>query len=330
MTDPILKSHWERYKAHVELDLDTVKRLVAPYSTEIITEIQWLSEGCANTNYKISFEGRAPVVLRLYTREKSALAREVSLYRLLIDKIPVPLPLYEDDSCSKFDLPYAIMTWVNGTLMRELILSGDAGAIHDCAFEAGRYLNQIRKITFEQGGFFQADLSVRPFEKQEEYQPFVFGLLDDGIVKNSLGNKLHQITALWVQRHMELLPAKQESNLTHGDFDPANILVQNVNGHWKITAILDWEFAFAGTYFLDMGLFLRYSHKLPNCYEQGFINGIESEHFKLPQTWKAQAKLMDLLCLLNLLHYNPNEARPNLNRDVVALIANTTATNYEF
>ncbi len=214
--------------------------------------------------------------------------------------------------------------------MREVILSGDAQAIYDCAFEAGRYLNQLRKITFEQGGFFQADLSIRPFEKQEEYQPFVLDLLNDAIVQNSLGQQLHQSTTLWLQKHMALLPDKQESNLTHGDFDPANILVENINGHWKITAILDWEFAFAGTYFLDMGLFLRYAHKLPRCYEEGFISGIESEQFKLPPTWKVQAKLMDLLCLLNLLHYNPAEERPNLNRDVVGLIAKTTESHDEF
>ena len=116
MTDPILKSHWERYKAHVELDFDTVTQLIAPYSIKKITDIQWLSDGCANTNYKISFEDSAPLVLRLYIREKSALAREIALYHLLTNKIPVPLPLYADDSCTKIAFPYAIMTWANGTL----------------------------------------------------------------------------------------------------------------------------------------------------------------------------------------------------------------------
>lgn len=52
---PILKSHWERYKAHVSLDVATAQQLIAPYSTETISDIQWLSEGCANTNYKITF-----------------------------------------------------------------------------------------------------------------------------------------------------------------------------------------------------------------------------------------------------------------------------------
>jgi hypothetical protein len=92
--DPILKSHWERYKAHVSLDLVTAQKLIAPYSTEAITELQWLSEGCANTNYKITFDNQKSVVLRIYTREKSALARETALHRLLKGTIPLPQFLY--------------------------------------------------------------------------------------------------------------------------------------------------------------------------------------------------------------------------------------------
>ena len=81
MNDPILKSHWERFKAHVVLDLPTVKKLIAPYTSASIETIQWLSEGCANTNYKIIFTNQQPpVVLRIYTREKSALGQAVGAW----------------------------------------------------------------------------------------------------------------------------------------------------------------------------------------------------------------------------------------------------------
>ena len=327
MNDPILKSHWERFKAHVVLDLPTVKKLIAPYTSASIETIQWLSEGCANTNYKISFTNQQPpVVLRIYTREQSALKREVALHSLLKDKVPVPAPLYKDDSCNIFEHPYTIMQWMDGFLMRDVILSGDKAAIYDCAFEAGRYLNQLRQDTFTEGGFFQEQLKIRPFDHSETYQPFVLGLLKDDVVQESLGDHLLQAVSTWVNHHLTYFPTEHNANLTHGDFDPANMLVKQNNGHWKITAILDWEFAFSGTYFLDMGMYLRYAHKLPSDYEQGFIAGIESNGFKLPSNWKLQAKLMDLLCLLHLLHYNPIESRPNLNHDVVALITHTIKT----
>ena len=91
MKDAIFKSHWERAQSHVVLDVDTAQRLLSPYSREPITNIQLLSDGCANTNYKISFKSDivAPVVLRLYAREKTALMREITLYRILAEKLPV-------------------------------------------------------------------------------------------------------------------------------------------------------------------------------------------------------------------------------------------------
>ena len=328
MKDAIFKSHWERAQSHVVLDVDTAQRLLSPYSREPITNIQLLSDGCANTNYKISFQSDivAPVVLRLYAREKSALMREITLYRMLAEKLPVPKPLYEDTSCTVFKHPYAIVTWIEGTLMRNVILSGDEKAIHDCAFEAGLYLNHLRQMTFKQSGFFQDDLTITPFHESEKYQPFILTLLQNAIVKESLGDSLHHPVLAWIEQHLNLFPDERNANLVHGDFDPANILVKQINGQWKITAILDWEFAFAGSYGFDMGTFLRYAHKLPACYEQGFIDGVEADGFKLSLNWKTQVKLMDLLFLLQLLHDNPIKSRPKLNHDVLALITHTIKT----
>ncbi len=119
------------------------------------------------------------------------------------------------------------------------------------------------------------------------------------------------------------MPDKNNANLTHADYDPANILVRQIGDKWKIAAILDWEFALASTYLLDMGMMLRYSHRLPDYYEESFIAGIQSKGFQLPSQWKKQAKLMDLLCLLQLTQFNPVAERPNLNRDVVSLIADS-------
>jgi aminoglycoside phosphotransferase (APT) family kinase protein len=147
--------------------------------------------------------------------------------------------------------------------------------------------------------------------------------LQDRVVKESLGDSLLTAVKDLVRVNTNLLPDKMEANLTHADYDPANILVKQISGRWKITSILDWEFSFAGTYLMDMGMMLRYSHKLPVCYENRFLEGIQSNGFRLPLNWKKQAKLMDLLCLLQLAHYNAASERPKLNRDVVSLITNT-------
>lgn len=321
MDVPILKSHWERFKAHVDLDIATATHLLAPYTKDIIDQLVLLSEGCANTNYKVTFKNnRLPVVIRIYMREKSALSREIAIHKLVADKIPVPVHLYSNDECIDYPYPYSIMEWVNGTLMREVILKKNEEAITSCAYEAGLYLNIMRQLKLSHGGFFQNGLTIRPFNNDEEYLPYVLNLLKDPIVKESLGNDLLNAVSYLVNTNATLLPDDHNANLTHADYDPANILVTQVDGKWKIAAILDWEFAYAGTYLLDIGLALRYSHRIPAYYENSFIAGIQANGFQLPTTWKKQAKLMDLLCLLQLAHYNPITERPKLNRDVVSLI----------
>ncbi len=256
-------------------------------------------------------------------REKSALRREITIHRLVANAIPVPEYYYSDDSCQTYPYAYSIIEWVDGTLMREIVLSKNEQAICEIVFEAGQYLEILRKIKFDKGGFFDEKLSVRPFAQEEKYLPFSLNLLQDNIVKDSLGDSLLDSVCTLVEQNAHLLPDLDNANLTYGDYDPANIMVKNFNGTWKIAAILDWEFSFSGTYLLDMGLMLRYSHKLPKYYEDKFVEGVTSNGHQLPTTWKKQAKLMDLLCLLQLAHYNPYPERPKLNHDVVSLITNT-------
>ncbi len=324
MKEPILKAHWERYQAHVDVDLKTATQLLLPYTNHSIDQLILLSEGCANTNYKVTFKNNnPPVVIRIFVREKSALAREVALHNLVDSKIPVPTHFYDNDQCDIYPYPYAILEWIDGVMMREVILTKDEAAISDCAFEAGHYLNILRQIKFPYGGFFQKGLEIRPFDKEEEYLPYVLNILQDKIVKESLGESLRAKVVDLVNSNQNLLSNNKDANLTHADFDPANMIVKKTEGKWKIAAILDWEFSFSGTYLLDIGMMLRYSHKLPQCFESQFIAGIQKEGFILPPLWKKQAKLMDLLCLLQLAHYNPFTERPKMNEDVISLIADT-------
>lgn len=324
--EPVLKIHWERFQAHVDLDVSAAQRLLIPYTHEPIAALSLLSEGCANTNYKVTFvSGRMPVVLRIYVRERSALQRELDVHRRVADSIPVPRHLYVDKTGMFYDFPYAVMEWIDGKMMRDLVLEGNEAAIEMCMLEAGRYLSVLRQIKFSKGGFFEPNLQVRPFYQEEEYLPYVSCLLQETLIKERLGNELHQALQQLIFNNASLLPAKDPANLSHGDYDPANILVRQVGGHWKIASILDWEFSFAGSYLLDIGTMLRYSHKLPSCYEQKFIEGIERFGKPLPKTWKKQVKLMDLICLLQLIYYNPLVERPNLNEDVVSLIRHTVS-----
>lgn len=324
MDIPLLKSHWERFKAHVDINHEMATDLLRPFTVDPIERIILLSDGCANTNYKIEFKtNHLPIVLRIYVREKSAAFSELKIHQLVENIIPVPKHLYLGKERPDFHYPYSVMEWVEGKNMRDVIMTKDEKSISECLFEAGVYLDKFRNIKFNHGGFFDENFNIRPFNQEEEYLPFVLNMLKDKIVIESLGENLHLAVTQLVNNNANILPNEDEASLTHADYDPSNMLVKQVNGKWKISAILDWEFSFAGTYLLDIGMMLRYSHRLPACYEEKFIEGIQSSGHVLPKEWKKQSKLMDLLCLLQLAHYNPHSERPKLNRDVVSLIADT-------
>lgn len=112
-------------------------------------------------------------------RDKSALQREVAIHRLVENRIPVPSHLYADNLCSIYEYPYAILEWIEGKLMREIILTKNETAICACAYDAGKYLNELRNIKFMHRRFFSESslsdssledtLKMRPFDKEEEY-----------------------------------------------------------------------------------------------------------------------------------------------------------------
>ena len=58
--------------------------------------------------------------------------------------------------------------------------------------------------------------------------------------------------------------------LVHGDFKPANVLVDETG----LTAVLDWEFAHAGTRLADVGQMLRFPESLPPGFVETFLDAL--------------------------------------------------------
>lgn len=328
ISNDILKINWERFLTHNDMGIRTIQKLIEPFSTDKILSYKFLSNGCANFNYKVNFQDRDPVALRIFARDKCALGREFFIHKLVEQHIPVPKIQYSDNGCQLISYPYAVTEYIDGPLMRSVLLDGDFESTLPAIEEAGAIISKLSSIKFDKGGFFQENGDIIPFEKQEEYIPFAMMRLNEEIIIDSIGNTLKNKTISLIHEYESCIPPVNEANLTHADFDPANLLIRLSNDTSKIASVLDWEFAFSGTYYMDIGTMIRYSHKLPSEYERAFINGFESNNIHLPTDWKKKAKLMDLICLLNLLYYNPKNERPIMNYDVSSLIT-YTIDNFE-
>ena len=142
-------------------------------------------------------------------------------------------------------------------------------------------------------------------------------------MKSAIGKELTNQLFSFTQEHICYFPEQNTENLTHADFDPSNMLVKKISNRYEVSAILDWEFAFSGTYLFDVGLFIRYSHRLPEDYERKFIEGVIGENKPLAANWKKSSKLLDILSLLSILDSNSSIDRPNLTQDIIALLKHT-------
>lgn len=181
-----------------------------------------------------------------------------------------------------------------------------------CTALAGQVLATMHSFIFEQQGFFNDDLSVTPMPPEYDSMTFARRCIEQ--------LNLPQWHAVF-ERHHRFFDDSNIATLTHADFDPGNLLVQQTDGQWHITAILDWEFAFAGHLLFDIGVFLRFAHTLPSCYQKGFIEGFTQQGGQLPEDWPLACKLYDALFLLDLLCTNSKTQRPTMIKEATSLLA---------
>lgn len=312
----ILKSQWEKYSDPIALNLKQLGLLVAAYTRSPLENITLLSDGCANSNYKITFsDNHPPLCLRLYQRDQAALRRELFLHQIVEAKIPVPTFLYTDASCQLMDVPYALLSWVGGMPLRHLLLQDAFVNLELVLQQAATYLSTLASVTYPQGGFFSDNGRIQPFTPQEDLLTFGKSCLETPSISSYLGAPLcTQITHILADNHC-LLPPMKPANLTHGDFDASNILIKHTHGNWHITALLDWEFSFAGSFYFDMGTFLRYRDLLPPSFCHNFIVSLK-ERMEIDDRWPQIISLCDTVNLLSVLHASSLKQRPNVFADI--------------
>jgi thiamine kinase-like enzyme len=131
--------------------------------------------------------------------------------------------------------------------------------------------------------------------------------------------QLHHISTLFEQ-YGRFFPDNTYRSLVHADYDPSNILIGKIEGRWKITAILDWEFAFSGSWLCDVSNMLRYAHQMRPKFKESFWQGVTDSGMILPSDWQITVDLLNLFSLLDCLAYADPRARPRQCLDVKELI----------
>ncbi len=202
--------------------------------------------------------------------------------------------------------------------------TGSDDDIVACAYDLGAVLARIGTYTFSQTGFFGPGLTIAESlgDGPASYLNGIEQYLQLDRVRQRLGEEEAEHLELFVKDQAEHLAELSATPvLVHADFKGINVLMQQRAQCWKVAAVLDWEFAFAGTPLFDIGNMLRYEKLYPPAFEAEFIRGFRDHGGVLPTNWKKLIKLLDLLNLCEFL--NAETPEPAMSEEVKGLITNT-------
>lgn len=317
-----MEENWGRRHDFVTLEDGRIADLLQPvFPGKSVVSAQLLTEGHCNTNYKIQISGLDDAfVLRLYIRDRAACQKDRDIFNLVQDRVPIAELLYAN---SEAEVPYAVMKWVDGVLLSDVLASGEALAIAECAYAAGTTLATIGTHTFPRAGFFGPGLVIaEPFDTDTLFLDTLDLFLFKGSASQQLGEALTQRLWQFATDHADEAAIMQGTPvLVHSDYKGINLLMRQERAGWRTAAVLDWEFALAATPLFDIGNMLRHERDYPAIFATRFINGYQDNGGQLPTGWKKAAKLIDLLALCEFLS---KPARANaLTQEVTGLIVET-------
>jgi len=296
-----LRENWTRGVPLLNLSVNEVGTLCEPaFPGQGVVECTEARGGLVNTNLRVCLSGRdEPILLRLYTRDPTQAHKEWALNRLTADaSVPVPRFLHFAESNPVTGHPYVLMEWVEGVRLETLVGSTEPGRLADLGRGVGAALATIHAITFPTYGFLDDQLNVAtPITMGSDgLVAFLRHCLVEGRGRERLDAETVHTLLTFAEAEGPLLDTWNGAPcLSHSDFGGSNLLIQQAaDGKWVVAAVLDWEFAFSGTPFFDLGNLLRPPLGAVPGFECGVIAGYRAAGGTLPPQWKRLSLLTDL------------------------------------
>ena len=283
---------------------------------------QPLTSGLRNTNYRLEIEGRpSPLVLRLYVADAATCSREAAVLAAVSGRIPAPRVLYSAPAARP---PYALLEWLEGEPLDGVLRDCDAATAVELARACGAALAAIHETRFPAPGFLGPEMRVvRPMP---DWAPTVISTLA-GRVEQRLGPELSAAVRATAEANAHAVgPVWSDAVLVHADYKPWNLLVGRVadgaegDATWRVSGILDWEFACAGCRLIDSATFLRDEVTRPAGFADVFASAYVAAGGTLPADWRRLTRLVDLLNLLQLLAWTDDRAAVELRRLVAETV----------
>jgi len=276
-----------------------------------------------NRNYRVRI-GSDDVVLRFFDRTPAACAKETAILETIAGVVAAPRVLHSQPKATP--TPFVVLEYIDGITLRELKTRGDANAVSSAAYDVGRQLAALASVAIDADLMGAPDIDPALLAGPNVNARLIEHFLQSPNLRRRMADSdIDRVARFAWRREALLAPYSAERSIVHGDFNSPNILVRRHDGDWRVSAIIDWEFAFAGHAFYDVGNFLRYERRGVSRFEPSFSRGLVDGGVVLPAEWLAIARISDLGALCELL------TRPDVPDNVVdeirGLILATLAEN---
>jgi aminoglycoside phosphotransferase (APT) family kinase protein len=265
-----------------------------------VVAVVLLPGGLTNSNFRLEFRDGGPSVeAKLYQHERNLAPVERAVHRLgAARNLPMPKLFDGADDNAVTGTPYALFEWLGGERLDLAIRTCDAPSVTVLARKVGIALAAVHAVHFDSFGFFDADLKVQGQIDlgSAGMRRYFHDVLTQGLGRERLGPHCADALLAFAEREVGILDTWHGPPcLTHGDCGGTNILVSHKESEPLIAGIIDWEFAFSGTPFFDLGNICRAPLGGLPGFADGLAAGYRAAGGFLPDQWRALAAMTDLL-----------------------------------
>jgi len=311
-----MRENWTNDARNIKLSgeqVESLVRMAIPGAT--VDGFTYADGGLANTNICVRLSRAVQsVLLRLFVRDPAQARKESKLYELIDGKVAAPRVHFFSPDNPISGHPFLIREWIDGARLETRVGNLSEEDSISIGTAVGKALASIHAIKFAKAGFFNEALDIPEAIDlgADGLLAYSRSCLGDGIGRQRLGAKESDAVLAFLEFHATLLNRwKGQPCLSHSDFGSSNIIVRREPSGWQL-AIIDWEFAFSGTPFFDIGNLLR----PPLGIRQSFVDNFADAYLKsggsLPDEWRRISLLTDLTAWFEFL------SRPNIDERVVS------------
>ncbi|MHA1433415.1 MAG: phosphotransferase family protein [Candidatus Heimdallarchaeota archaeon] len=257
----------------IELSQEKIKQVLSDiFQTEKIENLLPLSNGCVNNLYCFQVKDQK-FVIKILTRPPAEEAefyrfeKEVYLLKLFKEKaetkgitenerlsVPVPEIIHLETNTERLGYKFYIMNYVKGKNLDEVWKQLNEEEKERLTKRLANILKDIHSITFDMFG------SIEEFDCPRRFYSFE-SMIQSSVRRSTrkLGTtdmapiELLTSSLKFIEENLGKINVDKTPRLVHSDFNPTNIiLTKNEKNVWIISAIIDFEWSFAGNALADI------------------------------------------------------------------------------